>query len=117
VTIFIFNNSVKSRPILIIFGTQTPEKICHQMTINLPTSPHEAAQFSSLLTSLKPHDNSLTPNAKCATSADIGNPNCRPRNWKLPILVVAILVSGCRPMSDVLGAGMSQSGIVENAEG
>jgi len=32
----------------------------------------------------------------------------------LPVFVVVILDSGCRPMSDNVGAGMFESGIVEN---
>ena len=34
--------------------------------------------------------------------------------FPLPVFVVAIFGFGCRPMSDNVGAGMSESGIVEN---
>ena len=34
--------------------------------------------------------------------------------FPLPVFVVPILDSGCRPMSDTVGAGMFESGIVEN---
>ena len=34
--------------------------------------------------------------------------------FPLPVFVAAILDSGCRPTSDNVGAGMSESGIVEN---
>ena len=34
--------------------------------------------------------------------------------FSLPVFVAAILDSGCRPTSDNVGAGMSESGIVEN---
>ncbi len=37
--------------------------------------------------------------------------------FPLPVFVVAILDSGCRPMSNNVGAGMSESGIVENVGG
>ncbi len=34
--------------------------------------------------------------------------------FPLPVFVVAILDSGCRPMSDNVGVGVSESGVVEN---
>ncbi len=34
--------------------------------------------------------------------------------FPFPVFAVAILDSGCRPMSDNVGAGMYESGIVEN---
>ena len=34
--------------------------------------------------------------------------------FPLPVFVVAILDSGCRPMSDKVRAGMSDSSIIEN---
>ena len=34
--------------------------------------------------------------------------------FPLPVFVAAMLSSGCRPMSDNVGAGMSESVIVEN---
>ena len=37
-----------------------------------------------------------------------------PELFPLPAFVAAILGSGCRLMSDNVGAGMSESGIVEN---
>ena len=37
--------------------------------------------------------------------------------FPLPVFVAAILDSGCRPTSDNVGAGMSESGIVENMGG
>jgi len=36
---FLKNNSVKNKPILVIFGTQNPEETSHQMIINVSTSP------------------------------------------------------------------------------
>ncbi len=36
---YLFNNSVKNRPILKNFGTGEPEEIWHQRVITFPTSP------------------------------------------------------------------------------